>query len=99
MLFFLFSFVSIVYFLILDIFLFCVFSLYFLIFYFFTFYILIFLTNSILFQYIYDIKSSYNNSEILIAILSIKGSGEHAEIRKLTRAFAARIHNVLCGCR
>ena len=53
-----FSFVSIVYFLILDIFLFCVFSLYFLIFYFFTFYILIFLTNSILFQYIYDIKSS-----------------------------------------
>ena len=53
-----FSFVSIVHFLILDIFLFCVFSLYFLIFYFFNFYILIFLTNSILFQYIYDIKSS-----------------------------------------
>ena len=55
---FLFTFVSIVYFLILDIFLFCVFTLYFLIFYFFNFYILIFLTNSILFQYIYDIKSS-----------------------------------------
>ena len=33
-------------------------SLYFLIFYFFNFYILIFLTDSILFQYIYDIKSS-----------------------------------------
>ena len=45
-------------FLILDIFLFCVFSLYILIFDFFNFYILIFLTKSILFQYIYDIKSS-----------------------------------------
>ena len=53
-----FSFVSIVYFLILDIFLFCVFSLHFLIFNFFNLYILIFLTNSILFQYICDIKSS-----------------------------------------
>ena len=48
-----FSFVSIVYFLILDIFLFCVFFFIFLIFYFFN---LFFLTNSILFQYIYDIK-------------------------------------------
>ena len=53
-----FPFVFIVYFLILDVFLFCVFSLYFLIYYFFNFYILFFLTNSILFQYIYDIKSS-----------------------------------------
>ena len=53
-----FSFVSIVYFLILDIFLFCVFFFIFLIFYFFRFLYLIFLTNSILFQYIYDIKRS-----------------------------------------
>ena len=51
-----FSFVSIVYFLILDIFLFCVFFFIFFNILFFNFYI--FLTNSILFQYIYDIKSS-----------------------------------------
>ena len=52
-----FSFVFIVYFLILDIFLFCVFFFIFLIL-FFQFLYLIFLTNSILLQYIYDIKSS-----------------------------------------
>ena len=61
-----FSFVSIVYFHILDIFLFCVFSLYFLIFYFFSFYILkYFFTNSILFQYIDDIKVHKNNASIV----------------------------------
>ena len=55
-----FSFVSIVYFLILDIFLFCVFFFTFFNNSFFNFYILIaiFFTYSILFQYIHDIKSS-----------------------------------------
>ena len=51
-----FSLVSIVYLLILDIFLFCVFFYIFFNISFFNFYIH-FLTNSILFQYIYDIKS------------------------------------------
>ena len=53
-----FPFVSIVYFLILDIFLFCVFFFIYFNILFFQFLYLIFLTNSILFQYIYDIKSS-----------------------------------------
>ena len=35
---------------------------------------------------------------IFISILSIKGSGVPADMRKPTRALAARIHNVLCGC-
>ena len=54
---FFFSFVSIVYFLILDIFLFCVFFFIFFNILFFQFLYLIFLTN-VLFQFIYDIKSS-----------------------------------------
>ena len=53
-----FSFVSIVYFLFLDIFLFCKFFFIFFNILFFQFLNLNFLTNSILFQYIYDIKSS-----------------------------------------
>ena len=55
-----FSFVFIVYFPILDIFLFCVFFFILFNILFFQFLYLIFLTNStcILFQYIYDIKSS-----------------------------------------
>ena len=41
-------------------------------------------------QFVIVVFPDHTHLLFLIAILSIKGSGEHAEIRKLTREFAAR---------